>query len=70
VTCPLDVIMARRNADRSGRYEAGETVPAPVRRWQEAVHAGKRYDLEIDTSRIAPAETAALILAALGAPRN
>jgi len=65
VTCPLDVIMARRNADQSGRYAAGDTAPAPVRRWQAAVHAGKRYDLEIDTSHTTPADAAAAILAAL-----
>jgi chloramphenicol 3-O phosphotransferase len=65
IVCPIEVIMARRNADTSGRYAAGETVPAPVVRWQEAVHAGKRYDLEIDTSRTAPAEAAAMILTAL-----
>jgi chloramphenicol 3-O phosphotransferase len=67
IICPIEVIMARRNADTSGRYAAGETVPAPVQRWQDAVHADKRYDLEIDTSRTAPAEAAATILAALAA---
>lgn len=65
VTCPLDVIMARRHADQSGRYLAGGTAPAPVRRWQTVVHAGKRYDLEIDTSCTTPADAAAMILAAL-----
>jgi chloramphenicol 3-O phosphotransferase len=70
VTCPLDMIMARRNADTSGSYAAGKSVPAPVRRWQEEVHAGKRYDLEVDTSRTAPAEAAAMILAALAARQN
>ena len=37
VRCPLEVIMARRNADpQSGLYVGGDGVPEPVRRWQEA----------------------------------
>ena len=66
VRCPIETIMARRNADpRSGYYEGGVTVPPPVLRWQEAVHAGKSYDLELDTSMLTPAECAARIERAL-----
>ena len=36
-----------------------------VRRWQEAVHASKRYDLAIDSSTTSPEEAATAILAAL-----
>jgi chloramphenicol 3-O phosphotransferase len=66
VLCPLEVIMARRNAEpRGGYFAAGPGVPEPVRRWQEAVHVGKRYDLEVDTSRLSPEACADLIAAAL-----
>ena len=51
VRCPLDVIMARRNADpQGGFYASGEGVPEPVQRWQDAVHMPGIYDLELDTS--------------------
>ena len=59
VRCPIDTIMARRNADpQGGHYEAGVTVPPPVQRWQDAVHAGKTYDLEVDTSVLTPEQCA------------
>ena len=38
-----------------------EPIPAPVLRWQEEVHGGWDYDLELDTSRLDPAECAAAI---------
>lgn len=51
IRAPLEVIMARRNADsRGGYYEGGEQVPVPVRLWQDVPHAHGVYDLEIDTS--------------------
>ena len=52
VRCPLDVVMARRG---------GGEAPAPVVRWQEAVHAGHAYDVEVDTSVLSPAEAAEVI---------
>jgi chloramphenicol 3-O phosphotransferase len=67
VRCPLAVIMARRNAGQPGRereYATGsesEPVPAPVLRWQNAVHLPGVYDLEVDTSRLSPDECAAAI---------
>jgi chloramphenicol 3-O phosphotransferase len=36
-------------------------VPAPVLRWQEAVHTPGIYDMEVDTSRLSPEACAALI---------
>ena len=67
--CPIEIIMARRNADpQGGHYAAGETVPAPVQRWQDAVHAGKIYDLELDTSVLTPGECAVRIERALADP--
>ena len=69
VRCPLDTIMARRNADpQYGYYESGESVPEPVQRWQDAVHAGKHYDLELDTSELSPEQCAERIAQALSDP--
>ncbi|MDB5542035.1 MAG: chloramphenicol phosphotransferase [Devosia sp.] len=69
VRCPVEVIMARRNADpRGGFYAAGDGVPEPVRRWQKAVHVPGIYDLEVDTSVTTPEECAEAIAAALRAP--
>lgn len=69
VRCPIETIMARRNADpRGGFYAAGEGVPDPVRRWQEAVHRPGIYDLEIDTSMLTPEQCAERIAAALAGP--
>ncbi len=67
VRCPIDVIMARRNAGQPGRigqYAVGtpeEPVPPPVRLWQDAVHVPGIYDLEVDTSEHTPEACAALI---------
>lgn len=69
VRCPIGVIMARRNAEpRGGLYVAGDGVPEPVRRWQEAVHQPGIYDLEVDTSAMTPEQCAAAIAAALAMP--
>ena len=66
VRCPIEVIMARRNADpQGGHYVGGEGVPAPVARWQDAVHRGMNYDLEVDTSVMSPEACAEAILAVL-----
>jgi chloramphenicol 3-O phosphotransferase len=62
VSCPLQVIMARRNAEpRDGFYAAGDGVPEPVARWQEAVHLGHDYDLTVDSSVTTPDEAAMAI---------
>lgn len=67
VHCPIEIIMERRNrgqAGREGRYAVGsaaEPVPAPVLRWQSEVHIPGIYDLELDTSKLSPAECAARI---------
>ncbi|HET7038012.1 MAG TPA: hypothetical protein VFI42_20230 [Thermomicrobiaceae bacterium] len=67
VTCPIDVIMQRRNAGQAGRegaYLTGTTtdpIPPPVRRWQREVHRPGIYDLTVDTSITTPAECAAAI---------
>jgi chloramphenicol 3-O phosphotransferase len=69
VRCSLAAIMARRNADsRGGYYAAGDIVPAPVQRWQRAVHVPGLYDLEVDTEALTPEAAAARIGAMLKAP--
>lgn len=70
VRCPIETIMARRNADRSGHYLAGAGIPEPVRRWQEAVHRPGLYDLEVDTSVMSGEDCAAEIAAAVHHPRS
>jgi chloramphenicol 3-O phosphotransferase len=68
VRCPIETIMARRNAGEGYvKGTADDPVPAPVRRWQDAVHAHGLYDLEVDTSKLTPAQGAAAIRAALDA---
>jgi len=68
VLCGLDTIMARRNADpQGGFYASGPGVPAPVRRWQEAVHRGKAYDLTLAMDELIPEQGAERIAAALAA---
>ena len=67
VHCPLELIMARRNAAPEG-YAAGPGVPEPVRRWQQAVHQPGIYDLEVDTSLLTPQQAADAIAAALAEP--
>ncbi len=62
VRCPLDQIMARRRATGwNADLPADAPVPAPVLRWQEAVHTPGLYDLEVDTSIHTPQACAALI---------
>jgi chloramphenicol 3-O phosphotransferase len=67
IRCPLEVIMARRDAGHAGREghyvmsgPRGE-IPEPVLRWQRHVHLPGIYDLEIDTSTVTPEAAAAMI---------
>lgn len=71
VRCPIEVIMARRNANPQhgfGFYVAGEGVPEPVQRWQDAVHVPGIYDIEVDTGAMTPEQCAEAIAAVLLAP--
>ena len=69
VRCPIELIMARRNADpQGGYYAAGEGVPEPVARWQEAVHQPGIYDLEVDTGAMTPEQCAEAIATVLASP--
>lgn len=67
VRCPVEVIMARRNAAPDG-YVVGPGVPEPVARWQKAVHQPGIYDLEVDGSVMTPVRAAEAIATALVAP--
>lgn len=63
VHAPLDIIEARERA-------RGDRMPG-VARWQyRRVHAGMRYDLEIDTSINSPAACAGQIATAAGLGRR
>lgn len=71
IDCPIEEIMRRRNATPNGglvSYLGGETPPAPVLRWQDAVHAGKSYDLRLDMSMLSPSEGAAEVAQLLAQP--
>jgi chloramphenicol 3-O phosphotransferase len=67
VRCPIEVIMARREASKAqgdDHYVTGsddDPFPAPVRRWQEEVHRPGVYDLEVDTAVLKPEDCAAEI---------
>jgi chloramphenicol 3-O phosphotransferase len=70
VRCPLEVILARRDADPGGAGGGGRYVtsgpdgslPGPVVRWERAVHHPGVYDLEVDTSTSTPEACATAIL--------
>jgi chloramphenicol 3-O phosphotransferase len=73
VRCPVEVIMARRDAGSSGpgggrgggRYVTSgpdRTVPEVVLRWERAVHDPGIYDLEVDTSTASSEACAAAIV--------
>jgi chloramphenicol 3-O phosphotransferase len=61
VRCPVETIMERRNASPEDHYAKGTEeipIPEPVQRWQDEVHAGVFYDLEVDTSLLTPSQCA------------
>jgi chloramphenicol 3-O phosphotransferase len=68
VRCPVEVIMARRDADPAGApggyvtSEAEGGVPEVVQRWERAVHDPGVYDLEVDTAMASPEDCAAAIV--------
>ena len=71
VHCPLNVIMARRNADpHGGLYAHGPGIPAPVQRWQDAVHMPGIYDLMVDTGTMTSDDCVTAIASALDHPKT
>jgi chloramphenicol 3-O phosphotransferase len=63
VQCPLGVLEQRER-------ERGDRTPGLARGELSHVHEYALYDLEVDTSVCSPAESAAMILAAIGTPRG
>lgn len=61
VRCPIEVVMQRRQATWNAGYEEDGSIPAPVLRWQKAVHEPGIYDLQVDTSQHDPKECAELV---------
>lgn len=62
VFCPVEVIMERRRATGWNEdWSAGDPIPPPVLRWQQAVHNPGIYDLTVDTSQLSPQQCAALV---------
>ncbi len=63
VRCPLEVIWQRR-AETWGqnRATADPALVQAVQRWQDDVHAGHGYDLEVDTATLTPEECAGRVL--------
>jgi chloramphenicol 3-O phosphotransferase len=62
VRCPVDIIWERRAATWGQvRGAVGDDVAAAVELAQTASHAHGRYDLEVDTSVVSPAEGAQII---------
>jgi chloramphenicol 3-O phosphotransferase len=58
VRCPIEVIMARRQATWGRSYEPDGSIPRPVLLFQELVHIPGIYDLEVDTSQLSPEQSA------------
>jgi chloramphenicol 3-O phosphotransferase len=58
VRCPIEVIMARRQATWGRSYEPDGSIPRPIRLFQELVHTPGIYDLEVDTSQLSPEQSA------------
>ena len=66
VHCPLDVVWERRRVSwGQDDAAADEDLRAAVERWQVAVHAHGPYDLDLDTSELAPAHCADVIVTRL-----
>lgn len=65
--CALEEILRRRQQSSGGYLSASpdEPVPAPVQRWQQAVHALGLYDLRLDTGNRSAADCAAAVAQAL-----
>jgi chloramphenicol 3-O phosphotransferase len=62
VRCPLDEIWRRRETSwGQSRGDQDEARVRAVERWQTAVHASVTYDMEVDTSLLAPEGCAELV---------
>jgi chloramphenicol 3-O phosphotransferase len=61
VRCPIEVVMARRQATWGRSYAEDGSIPRPVLLFQELVHIPGVYDLEVDTSVTSPEASAEAI---------
>ncbi|MEH7549746.1 MULTISPECIES: chloramphenicol phosphotransferase CPT family protein [Bacillaceae] len=61
VRCPIEVVLERRLKTGYVGYNAQGMVPKSVSLWQQLVHVPGIYDLQVDTSVLAPEECAKLI---------
>ena len=61
VRCPIEVVMARRQATWGRSYAEDGSIPPPVLLFQELVHIPGVYDLEVDTSAMSPEASAEAI---------
>jgi len=61
VHCPIEVVMARRQATWGRSYAEDGSIPRPVLLFQELVHIPGVYDLEVDTSVMSPEASAEAI---------
>lgn len=69
VSALLDTILARRAESDAEYLKAGTgEIPAPILRWQSAVHAHDIYDLTLDTGTLTPEDCARKIADTLAAP--
>jgi chloramphenicol 3-O phosphotransferase len=64
VRCPVEVIVARRDADPGPYVTSGPdgSIPDVIYRWERAVHDPGVYDLEVDTSTSTPEACVTAIL--------
>jgi chloramphenicol 3-O phosphotransferase len=65
VRCPIEVVLQRRAATWGVGHAPDGSIPAPVLRFQSAVHTPGIYDLEVDTSEASPETCADAIRAHL-----
>ena len=61
VRCPIEVVMARRQATWGRSYAEDGSIPRPVLLFQKLVHIPGVYDLEVDTSVMSPDASAEAI---------
>lgn len=54
VRCPIEVILARRQATWGQIYDQDGSGLRPVRLFQDLTHVPGIYDLEVDTSELSP----------------
>jgi len=63
--CSLVALRERRELSGYLTWQPGEPIPDPVVRWQRAVHRGKAYDLELDTTSTSASACAVTVLSHL-----